>query len=160
WYWIIGGILFGVLIAFLTWYFKKRKPNTLAKPFQTNTSPYEEAMKELAGLEDYNLSLPSEIRIVHTKLAGILKRYLSRKQNNNYQNKTTGDVLIQLSDHYPDKDMLAKAASSLRCADAVKFAKYLPPAGESEECIRLTRAVINIIHQQTREGQAQPVNPK
>jgi len=150
WYWIGAGVLLVALIIFLIWFYRYWKKNKASIPFQTKTSPYDEAMKELENLKAYNLSVPEEIKIVHTKLGEILKRYLSRRQNNDYLNKTTGDILITLRDQYLDKNMLSKAAASLRCGDAVKFAKYLPPSYESEESLQSVKEVINVIQLETK----------
>lgn len=157
WYWIGAGILLVALIIFLGWFYRHWKKNKASIPFQTKTSPYDEAMKELEKLKAFNLTVPEEIKIVHSKLGEILKRYLSRRHNNNYLNKTTGDILILLGDQYLDNDMPAKAAASLRCGDAVKFAKYLPPSTESEVCLQSIKEVIQIIQQPT---QSKPINPK
>ncbi len=161
WYWIGAGVLLVALIIFLIWFYRYWKKNKGPIPFQTKTSPYDEAMKELENLKAYNLSGPEEIKIVHTRLGEILKRYLSRRQNNNYLNKTTGDILILLRDQYLDKDMPAKAAASLRCGDAVKFAKYSPPSYESEECMQSIKEVIQTIQQPTgNKQQTTSNNPK
>ncbi|MEP7107467.1 MAG: DUF4381 family protein [Ferruginibacter sp.] len=149
WYWVGSGILLVALIIFLIWFYRNRQKNKGSIPFQTKTSPYDEAMKELHNLRTHNLSAPGEIKIVHTKLAEILKRYLSKKQNSDYHNKTTGDILILLRDQSLDKNMLAKAAATLRCGDAVKFAKFLPPSNESEECLRSLKEIIDAIQLQT-----------
>lgn len=161
WYWIGAGVLLILLIVFITWFYKYWRKNKTSVPLRVRTSSYDEAMKELEKLKGYDLSLPADIKIVHTKLAEILKRFLSHRQGNNYLNKTTGDVLILLRDHFPDKNMLAKAAASLRCGDAVKFAKYLPPVGESEECLLSVKEIINGIQQtQAHVASSVTVNPK
>jgi hypothetical protein len=59
--------------------------------------------------------------------------------------KTTGDILIILREYLANKDMVAKAASILRCADAVKFAKYLPPVDESVESIKATKELLSSV---------------
>lgn len=160
WYWVASGILLVALIILIIWYYRYWKKNKASVPSQTKTSPYDAAMKELENLKAFNLSVPEEIKIVHIRLSEILKRYLSLRQNNNYLNKTTGDILILMSSHYLDKDMLAKAAASLRCGDAVKFAKYLPPAYESEGCLRSVKEVINAIQQLTINDKPQTLNLK
>lgn len=160
WYWVGAGVLIVALIIFLSWFYRYWKRNKVDVPFNSKVSPYDEAMKELAGLKGYDLTAPEEIRKLHIKLGDILKRYLSRKQNSSYLNKTTSDILILLNDQSLDKGMLVKAASSLRCSDAVKFAKYLPPASESEECLVAIKEVINNLQVQTQNNKPQTINPK
>lgn len=160
WYWIGSGVLLVALIIFLIWYYRYWKRNKGTVPFKVKTSSYEQAIKELENLNGYNLSEPMEIKIVHTKLAEILKQYLSHSQKNNYLNKTTGDILILLNDQNETKEMLAKAASSLRCGDAVKFAKYLPPVAESEACKLAIKEIINTMHQNTSNAKPSTSNLK
>ncbi|MEO6548389.1 MAG: DUF4381 family protein [Ferruginibacter sp.] len=152
WYWIGSAVLTIALIAFLIWFYRYWKKNKSAVPVRTKVSPYDEAIKELESLKDYNFSLAADIKIAHTRMAEILKRYLTRIQKDNYQNKTTGDILIMLRDQFLDKDLPAKAAASLRCGDAVKFAKYLPPASETMSSIELVKEVIQDIQKH--------INPK
>jgi hypothetical protein len=42
-------------------------------------------------------------------------------------------------------ELLSKASSSLRCGDAVKFAKYLQPISESEDCKKSIGQLIEVI---------------
>jgi len=160
WYWVGAGVLLVTLVVFLIWFYRYWKRNKVNLPFTSKVSPYDEAMKELAGLKGYDLTLPEEIRKLHIKLGDILKRYLSRRQNTSYLNKTTSDMLILLNDQGPGKELLGKAASSMRCSDAVKFAQYLPPVTESEECLVAVKEVINNLQLQTQNNKPQSINPK
>jgi len=160
WYWVGAGALLVALVIFLIWFYRYWKRNKVDVPFNSKVSPYDEAMKELAGLKEYDLTVPDEIRKMHIKLGEILKRYLSRRQNTSYLNKTTSDILILLNDQSLNKDMLGKAAFSLRCSDAVKFAQYLPPASESEACLVAVKEVINNLHVQAQNNKPQSINPK
>jgi len=160
WYWVGAGVLLLALVIFLIWFYRYWKRNKASVPFTSKVSPYDEAMKELAGLKGYDLTLSEEIRKLHIKLGDILKRYLSRRQNTGYLNKTTSDILILLNDQSLDKELLEKAASSLRCSDAVKFAQYLPPVTESEICLVAIKEVINNLQIQTQNIKPQSINPK
>lgn len=160
WYWVGAGVLLVALIIFLSWFYRYWKRNKADVPFNDKISPYDEAMKELAALKGINLTVPEETRKLHIKLGDILKRYLSRRQNSSYLNKTTSDILILLNEQNLVKDMLSKAAISLRCSDAVKFARYLPPVTESEECMVAVKEVINSLQLQTQSNQSKAINPK
>ena len=160
WYWVGAGVLLLALVISLIWFYRYWKRNKVDVPFKSKVSPYDEAMKELAGLKGYDLTVPEEIRKLHIKLSDILKRYLSRRQNSSYLNKTTSDILILLNDQSLDKEMLGKASASLRCSDAVKFARYLPPVSESEECMSAVKDVINKLHGQTQNNKPQTINDK
>ena len=160
WYWIGAGVLLVALVIFLIWFYKYWKRNKGTVPFKVKTSYHGQALKELENLNRYNLADPVEIKIVHTKLAEILRQYMTHTQKNNFLNKTTGDILIWLRDQNSDKDMLSKTAASLRCGDAVKFAKYLPPAAESETCMTAVKEIINTIYQQTANPKPSTPNLK
>jgi cbb3-type cytochrome oxidase subunit 3 len=141
WYWIAGAVLLLILIGLIIWYFNKKKKKP-ADIFKAKLSPYDEAMQELQELKKTNLSGPAEVKLYHTKLTDIFKRYLSRKANQFHLNKTTGDILVWLNDTGLQKTEVSKAAYSLRCSDAVKFAKYQPDRAESNESLQSIKEVI------------------
>jgi hypothetical protein len=141
WYWVVGAVLLLVLIGLIVWYFNKTKKKP-AEIFKAKLSPYDEAMEELQALKKINLSNPESLKIFHTKLTDIFRRYLSRKTNQLHTNKTTGDILMLLNESGLQKPEVSKAANSLRCSDAVKFAKYQPDNTESYECLLSITQVI------------------
>jgi len=102
-------------------------------------------LQELKNLRKYNFADAGDIRIIHTKLGEILKRYLSRRENDNYLNKTTSDMLIILKQVGVNNETLGKAAATLRAGDAVKFAKYLPPTHENEASLQSMEELIKTI---------------
>jgi hypothetical protein len=147
WYYVGGGILLLLLLLILLWrYFKKRK-KTPDLVFSGKQSPYDEAMQALEKLKGLNLQNAEEAKQYHIKLAEIFKWYISRKQRTSIMNKTTGDVLVHLADNNLSKEIITDAATALRCGDAVKFAKFLPAAIESEECFEKVKGTINFIQQ-------------
>ncbi len=142
WYWIAAAILLAALVVFIIWFYRHWKKNKATQIFKAALSPLDEAMQELQLVKKMNASHPDEVKKIHTKLADILRRYLSRKDNVLYLNKTSGDVLLLLSDKLKDTAALAVIAGALRTGDAVKFAKYFPPQDVNNEC---TDAVIKTI---------------
>ena len=146
WYWIGGGVLLLLLIILLIWLYTRRKKKIVSPiPVRSNLSAYDEAMQELKNLQKYNFVDAGDIRIIHTKLGEILKRYLSRRENDNYLNKTTSDMLIILKQVGVNNETLGKAAATLRAGDAVKFAKYLPPTHENEASLQSMEELIKTI---------------
>lgn len=135
WYWAAAALGLIVIVALIIWWFKsrKRKPAGL---LDAKEPPYEEAMKQLKILSRVPLDNPAAIKDFHTQLADIFRRYISRKSNKLHYDKTTGDILMMLSRWNLNKLAIAAAASGLRCSDAVKFAKYLPPENENRECLQ------------------------
>jgi hypothetical protein len=142
WYWVVGAVLLLALIGLIIWYFNKNKKKP-AEIFKAKLSPYDEAIEELNGLKKINLSNPESLKIFHTRLTDIFRRYLSRKTNQLHMNKTTGDILVLLNETALQKTEVSKAAYSLRCSDAVKFAKYQPDITESNESLQSVKQVID-----------------
>jgi hypothetical protein len=155
WYYVGGGILLLLILLVLLWrYFKnrKKKPDPV---FTGKLSPYDEAMQSLEKIKGLNLQHAEDIKQYHLKIGEIFKWYISRKQRVSIMNKTTGDVLVHLADNNLSKEIISDAATALRCGDAVKFAKFLPTAIESEECFGKIKATINFIQQSKPIGNAQ-----
>ena len=145
WYWAGGILLLLLLILLIIWLYRRSKKNKKIAPVQSKLSPFEEAMQELEKLKEYNLSMPKEVQLYHTKLIEIFRRYLSRKEDTDYLNKTTSDILIDISNNYVDKEILGKAATALRFSNAVKFAKYIPPITDNEDNTQLIKDTIRLI---------------
>ena len=146
WYYVGGGLMILLLAAyFLRRYLKNRKKDA-ALPFKSRITAYDEAMQELEKLKKLNLQNPEEIRQYHSSLAQIVKWYISRRQKLSVLNKTTGDVLVLLSNSNLSADILSSVATALRCGDAVKFAKYLPDVAETEICLNEIKKVISAIN--------------
>ncbi|MGF2412783.1 hypothetical protein [Ferruginibacter sp.] len=145
WYYIGGGILLLLIAGFFIWWYFKNKKKAPLPAFSSKISPYDEAMQQLEQLKQLNLQNADTIKQYHTGIAEIFKRYISRKQNVSVMNKTTGDILVHLADNKLPADIISAVATALRCGDAVKFAKYLPAAAESEECITKIKEAISFI---------------
>lgn len=147
WYYIGGSILLLLLVILLIRRYLKNRKKKPEPQFNSKLSPYDEAMKELEKLRSLDLQNPPEAKQFHSKLAAIFKWYISRKQRKNILNNTTGDVLVLLAENNLPKDIITDAATSLRCGDAVKFAKYIPVVSESNDCLEKVKATINFIQQ-------------
>ena len=100
-------------------------------------------MSGLDELKKNALSTPAGIKSFHSKLSDIFRTYLSAKENTDYRNKTTGDILLSLNNI--DKANLSQLAAALRCGDAVKFAKYIPPRDENLNCLSSVKYIIDLL---------------
>lgn len=147
WVWaliILGGLLLIGLVIFLIKRFKKKK--TTEDIFAAKLSPYEEAVESLSALGKEQLLEKQEEKEFHTRLSQIFKRYLSRRMNVNKMHLTTGDILIELTPMDVQKSSIEKLANALRMGNAVKFAKFIPFATQSEQCKNVVREVITEIN--------------
>ena len=152
WWWALLGIALILLIfwiRFLIIFLKKKK----ATPdfFKAKLSPYDEAMKALDDLQAEHLLQNNEpnnyqVKEYHTRLTGIIKRFISRRTKVYKMNLTSDEMLIDINEYGIGKQQLSAFANCLRMNDAVKFAKYIPPKSESEKCLEETKEVITEIN--------------
>ncbi|MBL0355958.1 MAG: DUF4381 family protein [Chitinophagaceae bacterium] len=149
WYWIAGVTALLLLILIGYWLYKRYKNSGTILPRGSFLSAYQQAINELEKLKQSDLSSASAIKQYHSRLPEILKQYLAVKQGAFYGSNTTSEMLILLNQKNFDKTMLSKTAASLRCSDAVKFAKYQPAADESETCRLDIKEAIDFVEQQS-----------
>jgi hypothetical protein len=142
WMYIAAAVLLGLLLAVLLYrYFKNRKKK--APPlFNSNLSAYDEAIKALQQLVKTPANDSVETKQYYTLLGDIFKKYYSRKANKNLMSETTGDLLLLLQTHVKSPEIISAVAQALRCADAVKFAKYIPPVSENAQSVAQIQATI------------------
>lgn len=146
WIWIAGAALLILLIValyYLIRYLKKRPKKTML--FTSKLSPYDEAMQQLSMLQKEQLLYKGQVKEFHTKLGDIFKRYVSRKKEKNMLNYTSADILVFLNETLLSKENTSTIAATLRMNDAVKFAKYSPPAAESENALANAKKIIEQI---------------
>jgi len=156
WAWMLvalGVILLIILILFLFKYFKKEKDTGI---FESKLSPYDEAMQSLNNLEKDNLLEQNKFKEYHSRLSDIFKRYLSRKTNSYQLHLTTDELLIEINGLDLSKESISNFANCLRMGNAVKFARYIPPAYENEKCLVQTKEMItainNIVNKKQEDG--------
>jgi hypothetical protein len=130
-YWVVGGLILLLIIGLCFWAYRYWKNKPTAVSPVSKLAAFEQAIKALEALNQYHLSAPEQVKIYHTQLVDILKKYLSATTNTNHFNKSSSDILMLLKSYALDKEGIGKVATSLRCSDAVKFAKYLPLAEDS-----------------------------
>ncbi len=145
WIWVTGILLFLLLLGIVIWWYRRNKTDKKTIVPTAHLSPYEEAMNKLNKLSAFNLTVPKEVQQYHSELTAIFRSYLSRKQHNNYLNKTTGDILMEIKVKYPGTAILANTSTALRFSDAVKFAKFIPVANDSINNKQLIKDSIDLI---------------
>ncbi|CAN5744769.1 hypothetical protein BH11BAC4_BH11BAC4_11390 [soil metagenome] len=126
WYYIAVGFLIALILAWFVYRYIQHR-NKRPKPiFDSALSAYDEAMRSLRELNQYEPKNAAIVKAYYTSLAEIFKRYYSRRQSKNMINNTTGDILLSVKEHFEDASLVSALAEPLRSADAVKFAKYIP----------------------------------
>ncbi len=148
--WIIGII---TLLAVLTIVYllrrKKKKPPVPAVPEPPVRSPIDEALQQLEELQAQRLPERGEAKLYYTRLTDILRSFIFRRMNVTTAQKTSEELILQLKQMDLPPDQFTRLAQTLRMSDAVKFAKYVPPAIENNESfdhVKTSIELINNIH--------------
>lgn len=143
WAWTLLALGVAILIfwvRFLIKFLKKKK--TTPDFFNAKFSPFDEAMNSLTELESRQLLQKDEVKEYHTRLTAIFKRYISRKTKTYKMYLTSDEILMDVNEYGLTKEQISSFANCLRMSNAVKFAKYIPPQNESENCFKQTRGII------------------
>lgn len=140
WWYVIGG---GVLLIALLLYFLFRKKKPVVQVAAPAISPYEEAMKEMEKL----LSQRMEHKEYYSKLVDIFRLYVEKKKGIHSLQKTTDDLVVQLKTIAVSKDLFEQLSQSLRLADFVKFAKYVPSDDDNRNTFEIIKRTISEIEQ-------------
>lgn len=143
WLWAIGAILVLLLIYFLFRDKFKKKKGVFS---EAKLPAYDEAMLALKELSEARLPEKNELKVFHSGLSDIFKRYLARKTNLSKMNLTTDELLLDLQKYPITRERLSTFAECLRMGNAVKFAKYIPPLNENQNCLEQTREMIEQLH--------------
>ncbi|MEO7121503.1 MAG: hypothetical protein ABIY62_10415 [Ginsengibacter sp.] len=147
WAWALLALAVAILILwvrFLIKFFKNKK--TVPGFFNAKFSPFDEAMNSLTELENAQLLRKDEVKEYHIRLTGIFKRYISRKTKTYKMYLTSDEILMDVNEYGLTKEQISSFANCLRMSNAVKFAKYIPPQNESENCFKQTREIISQIN--------------
>jgi hypothetical protein len=135
WFWwiIIGAAL---VLLVIIWLVVKRK-----KPVIKDASS-EDAYKEaLARLEELKKAhLPD--RQFYSEVVDVFRLYVFRRKGILSLQKTTDDLVLQLSDIDLDKESFSALSQALRLADFVKFAKFQPADIEKPKTIDAIKQAI------------------
>lgn len=143
WYYVAAGLLLLIFLAWLIYRYLKKRRNRPKPVFSSLLSPLEEAMAELNKLE----SESPPLKELHTRAGEAFKKFISRKWQSDVSNKTSGELLMQLSTRYDDAKITGMVADPLRLGDAVKYAKFRPSDQENLLAIRSWKEVVNTIDQ-------------
>lgn len=145
WIWAIA-IALTLLTAFLLYKYLKRKPKKAAVSNATKLLAIDEARDRLKKLAQINPQGLFELKNYYTELNNIFKNYYSRSHHQNFDNKTTSQVLMSLKEDGYAAEVISDIAAVLRLAVAVKFAKYEPSAENNKEQINKVASVIETMH--------------
>ncbi|HTL09117.1 MAG TPA: hypothetical protein VL307_12690 [Chitinophagaceae bacterium] len=116
----------------------------IKKPL-SKLSPLEEALQQLASLQQEGYTAPGALKSYHTGLNDVLRGYMYRKTSVATMEKTSGELMMQLQAYQLPAPAFTKLAQVLRMNDAVKFARYHPPAEENETALQTIKTTLQEI---------------
>jgi LPXTG-motif cell wall-anchored protein len=139
--WVLAGLVLVSALAVVYFLRKKAavKPQAvIIKKVVSKLPPLQEALQSLEALEKQGWD-NGEAKAYHTRLNDIFRWYLYRRANLPTMEKTSGELMVQLQQFKLANDAFTRLAQALRMGDAVKFAKYQPPATENEASLATIR---------------------
>lgn len=147
---VLGLVTAVAIIVFLIYYFRKNKRGE--KPlYHSSLSAYDEATKNLEQLKALNLKQPDEVKKFHSSVSDIFKRYFSRKRQQNFMHKTTGEILLDMRAEGATSEAISALAESLRYNDVVKFAKFIPEEQDSYKSLESMKKAIGFIEADSKQ---------
>jgi LPXTG-motif cell wall-anchored protein len=140
WYIVAGAILLLLLLILL--FRKKKKPVAqvvvqLFDPYKDAIEKLERLQREKPGAKEY-----------YSRLVDIFRGYIDAKKGIHSLKATADDLVMKLKDLSLPKEQYDQLTQSLRLADFVKFAKYVPAIDEDKNVFTVIYRSIQQIEQQ------------
>lgn len=104
--------------------------------------PWEDALSSLEALQQKRLWQSGKLKEFYTELTEIIRIYLSKQHGIEAMEMITSEILEAYSKAGLNNECKSKLAEVLNRADWVKFAKGIPEHSENDNCILLTREII------------------
>lgn len=126
-------------------YIKKKDEGVITKPI-IKIPPHEIALKALRSLEEQKLWQQGKVKVYHSELTDIIRRYFEGRFSFQAMEMPSSDVLINL--RKIGNDALYKAAESFFSnADLVKFAKFQPMPTVNEQMMKQAYEIVDTTKQ-------------
>lgn len=136
WMAIAAGAIVVLTLVILWLTRKKTKPAEVITAPVPDKEPHERVLEELAQLRGRRLwEQPEELKNYHIRLTEILRGWVVERYRIGALEMTTGEILQHMRYKQADESAVMLLRDVLLMADAVKFAKYTPPAEENERSI-------------------------
>jgi hypothetical protein len=145
--WIVSAIAALSLFLFF-WFF--RHPFVKERVAEQNTSsgvsPLDDALASLDQLKKMLKEDPSSVKKYYSGLNDTLRIFMNKRLGLTTMEKTSGELILNLSNLKMEKESFSALTASLRMGDFVKFAKYVPGPYENDnnwEVIKNSIVLIN-----------------
>lgn len=137
-----------VIVAIIILLRKKKSPQQHTAPI-SKLSPYEEAIRTLESLRK---KLPDEalqMKPFYTDLNDVLRKYLAGSRQWPSAQKTNEEMIHYLRSSGLSQESILPLFQTLRMADFVKFARYLPGKEDHLKNIEEIEKAITTLNSQT-----------
>ncbi|WP_290708439.1 hypothetical protein [Flavihumibacter sp. CACIAM 22H1] len=137
-----------IAIALLVYFLwgRNKAVEVKEKPSAIQLSALEQALKELAELKAAGQPSATEVKPYFTRLNDITRNYFKNRGLVTAPD-ASNEVLVMRVQSDLSREQLYQLAQTLRLADAVKFARYIPPVNEQEEAVDMIRKSLSIIEE-------------
>jgi hypothetical protein len=141
--WLLLALL-AALAAYLIYRKLRKEPGLVEAPIVAPPlpAPDVEAEAALRRLVEKGLLEKGELAAFYTELAEIVKRYVGRRFEIPYLERTTSEMLSDLRPKKLATGTTSELRGILDASDLVKFAKYLPEPAHAEGTMALARSWI------------------
>jgi len=136
-------IVLAIIIFLVIRYVRKRKlkPKPVSKSFGIK-----DVLHQLDALQAKGLIEKKQHKLFYTELIDICRTYSDHQLNIYSANKTTDEYMLMLKNKIGNEPKLIHFFQLLRLADAVKFAKFIPPNNECDDAIFDARTFVQTIY--------------
>ena len=132
-----------VLAGILYWFFTRKKKKVLKPvPATIKQSALEKALADLDKLEAENLYEKNKVKEHYSRVVDISREFFGTSTGHTSLQKTTDEWMLQLQYLQVNAETKTTFFQLLRLADAVKFAKYLPPEMENENSVKQAKNML------------------
>lgn len=159
WPWVTGGLGVGAVAGW--WIYRRRlrrrlvvgQPGARIDP----RSPHRIALDELTGLEELDLPGQGLFEEHYTRVADIVRRYLEGEFDIPAVDRTTDELLRELTRRAIARHLVQPLFRLLRDCDLVKFARYTPEVDAERQVLSRARSLIERLWNEAASSrQAEP----
>jgi hypothetical protein len=154
-WWVVASIiLLGLVSLFSLLWFMNYKP--VAAP-EKIISPsdlqklYTDLLKRIAELETSEVTTKAAVTSVFDEASRSTRNFIDKVYRQDTASLTTGEFMLNQKEKLSNTETGNNFFQFLRLADAVKFAKYLPPAEETKAVFPVLRNVITEVYEKTKK---------
>jgi len=138
WPWILGIILFTLIVFLLKKYvFNKKEVIKIKKP-KVIIPPDITALQQLTKLEEAQVWQAGNVKEYHSEISEIIRRYTENRFNFIALELATEEIISELKSKV-NNEQLASITIILQRADLAKFAKSKPEETENKESMQLAK---------------------